>query len=294
MVLEIEKTLLKLRAVKQSAGNTAALEARLTRQLRQLFGRAFDDMVALLVSSGRVPAGTFNQQQLMRALIELEPRVAQYITDAGVQAAGLGRSLVGREVAINTGTRVSLTAFNPVIVERLKQTALANAGEKLLERVVGNIGQILADSYKAGLGIDETVKLLRDAFTNVRDYELVRVARTETIRAQNWARHKTIEELCEYEQWWSAEDERVRDSHVEVHAQIARVGDRFSNGLLYPGDSDGTPIEEWINCRCRPVPFNMPFGYMAPPGRQWFYEHEIVRIAPENEPPPERSEDEVA
>jgi len=56
-----------------------------------------------------------------------------------------------------------------------------------------------------------------------------------------------------------------------------RVGEPFSNGLYYPGDrsgGDGT-IREWINCRCRLVPFLMPEGKMAPIGKNWFYEGDL-------------------
>jgi hypothetical protein len=47
---------------------------------------------------------------------------------------------------------------------------------------------------------------------------------------------------------------------------------------LYPGDRDGD-IKEWINCRCTTVPYIIPYGYIAPPGRVQFREEDLVKIA---------------
>lgn len=50
--------------------------------------------------------------------------------------------------------------------------------------------------------------------------------------------------------WVTVGDERVRDSHTRCEAAGAvRIGDRFPNGLMYPGDPAGGP-EEVCNCRC--------------------------------------------
>ena len=83
--------------------------------------------------------------------------------------------------------------------------------------------------------------------------------------------------------WVTAHDDRVRGlketdtaDHVELDGEIIRLGDTYSNGLKYPGDTDG-PIEEWINCRCANAPFNMPYGYTAPPLEQ-FRESDLIRI----------------
>jgi uncharacterized protein with gpF-like domain len=54
-------------------------------------------------------------------------------------------------------------------------------------------------------------------------------------------------------EWLTARDDRVRDSHQELDGEVAAVGDRFSNGLLYPLDPAGPP-EEIVNCRCVALP----------------------------------------
>lgn len=50
-------------------------------------------------------------------------------------------------------------------------------------------------------------------------------------------------------QWDSTLDSRTRPSHQKVDGEIVNVEEKFSNGLMYPGDPDGT-ASEVVNCRC--------------------------------------------
>jgi hypothetical protein len=49
--------------------------------------------------------------------------------------------------------------------------------------------------------------------------------------------------------WKTASDPKVRDSHRSIHNEERGIDERFSNGLLHPGEP-GAPPEEIINCRC--------------------------------------------
>lgn len=50
-------------------------------------------------------------------------------------------------------------------------------------------------------------------------------------------------------QWDAALDARTRSSHARVDGEIRENNEKFSNGLLYPGDPSGSAAEV-INCRC--------------------------------------------
>ena len=50
-------------------------------------------------------------------------------------------------------------------------------------------------------------------------------------------------------QWDSTLDSRTRESHQKLDGEIVEVNKKFSNGLLYPGDSNGV-ASEVVNCRC--------------------------------------------
>jgi hypothetical protein len=79
-----------------------------------------------------------------------------------------------------------------------------------------------------------------------------------------------------YQRWVTAGDDRVRDSHVLVEDEITALDTQFSNGLRYPLDESG-PMEEWINCRCRAVPFLVPPDKAAP-NEGPFYEDELTSV----------------
>lgn len=50
-------------------------------------------------------------------------------------------------------------------------------------------------------------------------------------------------------QWIATGDERTRESHMAVNGEIVKVNERFSNGLMNPGDPNGAASEVY-NCRC--------------------------------------------
>jgi SPP1 gp7 family putative phage head morphogenesis protein len=54
-------------------------------------------------------------------------------------------------------------------------------------------------------------------------------------------------------QWMAALDERTRASHRHLDGEIKPVTEKFSNGLMHPGDTSGSPAEVY-NCRCTMVP----------------------------------------
>lgn len=65
--------------------------------------------------------------------------------------------------------------------------------------------------------------------------------------AQRQAQNMGIELECA---WYCTHDERTRFSHAMMDHERRKVGEAFSNGLMYPGDSEHGTIKDWINCRC--------------------------------------------
>jgi SPP1 gp7 family putative phage head morphogenesis protein len=149
----------------------------------------------------------------------------------------------------------------------------------ILNFIDKDINKILTDGYEEGLGNPEIAKNIKNRFSGLKTWEAQRIAITEVNSAQSLGAYEAyFDDDIDYHQWVSAEDSRVRDTHAIVNGEIVLVGERFSNGLLYPGDRDGE-LKEWIGCRCTTVPFIVPFGFMVPPGRVRFREEELVKIA---------------
>ena len=152
------------------------------------------------------------------------------------------------------------------------------ASQATLERVDTSIKTLLTEGYQTGKGINHVANLLTQRFDQLQTWEARRIARTEIHNSHNTAVMDTYQELdVEYTMWISAGDDgRTRDSHLEVDGEIIPVGETYSNGLKYPGDTDG-PIEEWINCRCSNAPYVIPYGYAAPPFSP-FREEDLIQI----------------
>ena len=158
------------------------------------------------------------------------------------------------------------------------------ASQATLTRVDASIKTLLTTGYQSGKGINFVANLLTKRFDQLTTWESKRIARTEIHNSHNTAVMDTYQEYgVEYTMWITAHDDRVRGlketdtaDHVSLDGEIIRLGDTYSNGLKYPGDTDG-PIEEWINCRCSNAPYVLPYGYMAPPQTQ-FTENDLIKI----------------
>lgn len=91
-------------------------------------------------------------------------------------------------------------------------------------------------------------------YTKIGFNNAVRIARTEghRIQAQSAmdACHKAKDRGADIvKQWDAALDARTRDSHAKVDGEIKELDEKFSNGLMFPGDPSGAAAEV-VNCRC--------------------------------------------
>ena len=152
------------------------------------------------------------------------------------------------------------------------------ASQRTLARVTSDLNQIITEGYTSGKGINVVANMLTRRFDQLSTWEARRIARTEIHNSHNQGVMRIYNEVgVEYTQWIAANDDRVRETHEEINGEIIPLGGTYSNGLQYPGDTDG-PIEEWINCRCSNAPFVIPYGYMAPPDKEQFREDDLVKI----------------
>jgi hypothetical protein len=270
-----------------SAGR-AALERQLARRLSGLFNGVASQTLAELERRGAVPASEMVRRAILAPFTEMAAGAYPEAVAAGAAPAlemGADEMLATARRVFRGVIELPETVILPDRVSQLLREHIFEASARTMERLTGDVMGTLDTAYRDGLGIREAIDALRGDFQRMRNFELQRVARTEIHGAAMDGAFATERQLgVEYHQWWTALDGRVRDGstgdadHASLHGQIVRVGDAFENGLLYPGDRSG-PLEEWINCRCRAVPFLMPYGKAAPPTRQWFTESELIDIS---------------
>lgn len=90
--------------------------------------------------------------------------------------------------------------------------------------------------------------------TNIGYNNAIRIARTEGGRIRNQSAYDAALKAKEAGadivlQWDAALDKRTRSSHQRIDGEIVELGEKFSNGLLFPCDPNGAAAEV-INCRC--------------------------------------------
>ena len=145
------------------------------------------------------------------------------------------------------------------INEDLIAQILAYFHRFLLEKVIlpisnttrDRIEEVLKDAVSEGWTVDQTVKELED--TDILRSRAMTIVRTEAVRAMNFSQLAAAdtEDVEMDKQWIAIEDNRVRKSHSHagVDGQRVAIDEPFSNGLMFPGDPEGS-AKETINCRC--------------------------------------------
>lgn len=128
-------------------------------------------------------------------------------------------------------------------------TALGRDTKDLSKKIAGEISR----GISGGMMYSEIARNIA-AYGRIPKNNAMRIARTEAHRIQTkaamdaqWeAKNKGADVV---KQWDATLDARTRDSHARVDGEIRELDEKFSNGLLYPGDPSGKAAEV-VNCRC--------------------------------------------
>jgi hypothetical protein len=250
-------------------------EQQLEKALWGLFAPVVTHLLTELSKRKSIPSNEKEREQLLkRCFGQLAEDFSKLIVHRALGNAKRGRFQAFDDLE-HAGVTISYSDFDRWTYDRLRDK-FYTFSKDTTQRIIGDIGENLATSYRDGLGIDEAAEALQKEFAEIRDYRLRLIARTEINTAQNEGIQVTLEDLgVQYKQWLTARDTRVRGhkpedkaNHVKMHGEVVKLGERFSNGLYIPGDRTGE-IVEWINCRCRIRPYipkkgqiliNTPFG----------------------------------
>lgn len=227
------------------------LEDKLAADLRNVFAPIPELVIAELDRLGRIPTDPLARARVLQAFNDRLEELANTAADGAMEAVEAGYRETIADLR-RQGLTISLDASTvpAAIGDRIRQAAL-EFSQGTLDRLVGDANAVLADIAEQGIGLGEAKVRLREAFDGMADYELERIARTEINSFQNQGTHETLRLVgVTYVQWITSDDAAVRASHAAQHGTVVRLGEKFPNGLKYPGDRTGS-IEEWINCRCR-------------------------------------------
>lgn len=128
-------------------------------------------------------------------------------------------------------------------------TAMGKDIVDLRKKIAGEISRGLSSGQMYG----EITRNI-ESWARIPKNNAARIVRTEAhriqIKATSDAQHRAKEKGADVVKQWDASlDKRTRDSHAKVDGEIRELDEKFSNGLMYPGDPNGG-ASEVINCRC--------------------------------------------
>lgn len=191
--------------------------------------------------------------EIERLALLFAPILGNEINDAGIEAM----ILVTPEIMWdNLDPRVS--DFLKRRTKKVSTSVNAETDKQLRAELVEGLAN--------GEGIDELRARIERVYGAAAGYRAERIARTETIRAENFASQEAWRQsgVVERKEWFTAEDERVCEFCGPMDGRVIDLSDKFfSKGDTYTGDSGGTlklnyesiegaPLH--ANCRCTLLP----------------------------------------
>ena len=191
-----------------------------------------------------------SERDRLRAKVQRD--IAAIVRDAGNRQLDLA------------GLAGSFNTADPAVAHFIaKQTiGLVEAVSETTEELVR---LAIAESYADGVPVREMREKIQEAYAVRReDWQLDRVARTETHQAQEGGSHLAAAQAgLEAKRWITARDYKVRGladedqaDHAGMEGQVVPMGSAFTDPrsgarLQFPGDRDGAKSgADTINCRC--------------------------------------------
>lgn len=141
--------------------------------------------------------------------------------------------------AVLTDSKVSNGLYNAlgVNVKKLKKSITQEISRGIASSLpYSDIARNISNVSKAPLSRAKTIART----------EGHRIQQTSSRDAQEAAKKKGADVV---KQWDAALDARTRPSHARVDGEIRELDEKFSNGLMFPGDPNGGAAEV-VNCRC--------------------------------------------
>ena len=238
--------------------------------------RAADAVKRRLFESGKIDKEEYRRWRLTQMLTgrnayAMADTLATDLTNVNAIAASVINDYMPQVYAVNTNWAeytiektlridTSFTLFDEQTVERLVKD-----NPDLLPRAQVNIPKdqrwnkehinaAITQGILQGETIDEVAIRLAEV-TDMSKNAAVRNAATMTTSAQNGGRidsYKRAQDMgiAIKKRWIATLDGHTRPSHRLCDGEVRELGKPFPNGLIFPGDPNGTPAEVY-NCRCR-------------------------------------------
>jgi SPP1 gp7 family putative phage head morphogenesis protein len=234
-------------------GQFAAEERLAATTIRALFLKQRDEILEVIGAKKAAAISVADVLETIRSADKyfadaMRPEINSLIEERGSQVMG----------ALGVGDD-SFDMFDPAVVEFAENHSFKFARD-VNEATESYIQDTLARAIEDGDSFDEIASKIKSTYdgwvgedgTPMEETRAMRIARTETHNAQEFGTFEAFgqSEVVDGKAWMSLGDSAVRESHNRVDGEIVSLDSRFSNGLMYPGDSSVSLPAEVVNCRC--------------------------------------------
>lgn len=253
--------------VKQTIEKYWAGLAERDRYMRELVrkGEITEDYYAQWLQNqiGRGERYEALQNQLAERVTNAAETAYAYINDTTPSVYSLNRNYGAYTIERVAGS-VGFTIWDESTVRRLlyQQPELMPyyPPKKALKRGIDlewgkkQIRAAVQSGILRGESIGEIANDLQRRIPDMSRKSALRTARTAMTGAQNGGRMDSYKAATDMgvkvrKRWVATKDDRTRKSHRKLDGETVDWDERFSNGLMYPGDPSG-PGAEVYQCRC--------------------------------------------
>lgn len=242
-----------LRSAEQKAAYYKAFE----RQRSQWYSKLTKEALALFSDEAGAVSAAFNKSGDLEAALDainLESWQQFYIKNYMAIIEDFGSATLDGFKGHAPGEHKDWDPFNGIILGYLfraaaeKVTYVTDFTKQLVKGIVYT-GRDNGDS------ISTIARNLDKGFEEFSTHRSYRIARTEVVAASNYGSFIAADEAAAEvgdltKEWLDSGDKRVRESHEDVGGETVGLYEKFSNGLLYPGDMENGSGKDVIHCRC--------------------------------------------
>jgi len=237
--------------------NARKREPALIRDLKKFFQAQQDEITRNLTEilggeEGNIEGLQKDADSLLERLINWAAQVAAM--KKLLRSHWLASMQDGHRLATETfGLAVSFDLLAPAMTEWI-DTHGAEKVKGINETTRAALRETLAEGLREGESVPKLRDRVTEVFTRAKGPRSEAIARTETHNSMAYGTFETYRTAgVKKKEWLATRDARVRDSHDALNGDKVEIGERFKNGLMYPGDPNG-PAREVINCRCTLLP----------------------------------------
>jgi len=175
------------------------------------------------------------------------------ISQLYIENLGIGYNLADELFALNLEETGIEAINNPTLVKWAREHAAEQVAH-ITDTTRDQIKRIIINGFDNGLSNAEIADSIKELSEINSIGRARRIADTEVHNSISFGNHQAQADAgVKKKKWLTAGDEAVRSSHSRINGEIKKINEKFSNGLMHPGDPNG-PASETVWCRCVQVP----------------------------------------